>query len=349
MSHNNSQSSFKVILTGALNPGVSLEEAEQRLSQLFHTTPDKVRHLLQGHSTVIKKNLDVAHVRKYQQALESVGVEFKIIENKPELSLAPMDKNLEIVSSKEKAPNLDNNKEINKLSALLDEPKKIDSGDPAIQFELGKKYYSGSYMNGKFLEKDESRGLDLIRSSANQGYKDAIDFLIEYEKKKASSRAEEFGWKIYKDNNEVLEPENVKQVITWLKEGKISLDSFCANKEKPELEMPIWASLGKKEYDIQMLFDPPGAMAKKSAELCTGLAMLVTLYFAIPQGCSNIIDTYSSSSISLYAKIGFTGFLPIGIILGFAVCVLIGYAVGYLPGYLIGYIIGLFIKKEFER
>lgn len=84
------ESKLNIVLTGLLNPGVSLQEAEQRLSKLFKTTPEKVRPLLQGRSTTIRKNLNPELAEQYRKVLSKVGVDFEIVEQKKELSLIPI-------------------------------------------------------------------------------------------------------------------------------------------------------------------------------------------------------------------------------------------------------------------
>lgn len=87
MGHNRNEGNFKVVLTGSLLPGISLEEAEKRLSQLFHTTPDKIKPLLQGRSIIIKKDLDAERANHYQQVFSKVGVEAEVVEEKNTLPI----------------------------------------------------------------------------------------------------------------------------------------------------------------------------------------------------------------------------------------------------------------------
>ncbi len=84
------EANLNIVLTGSLNPGVSLQEAEQRLSKLFKTTPEKVKPLLQGRSTIIKKKVNAELADQYREVLSKVGVGFEIVEQKKELSLVPI-------------------------------------------------------------------------------------------------------------------------------------------------------------------------------------------------------------------------------------------------------------------
>lgn len=87
---NSDLNKFKIVLTGFTKQGVSIQEAEQNLSKLLNTELSKVRILLQGHSTTIKKNLNVEYVDQYRQALNQTGVEFEIIDDVPDLPSTSM-------------------------------------------------------------------------------------------------------------------------------------------------------------------------------------------------------------------------------------------------------------------
>lgn len=83
------EGNFKIILTGSVNPDFSLPEVEQRLSQSFNVAPAQIKPLLQGRPTVLKTGLTTAQAEKYRHALAQAGVEFRIVEESPQLSLVP--------------------------------------------------------------------------------------------------------------------------------------------------------------------------------------------------------------------------------------------------------------------
>lgn len=81
---NSDKTNFKIVLTGFLKPGVSVQEAEQNLSKLFRIELTKIQLLLQGHPTTIKRNLTTEYIDQYQHALNKTGVEFEIVADVPE-------------------------------------------------------------------------------------------------------------------------------------------------------------------------------------------------------------------------------------------------------------------------
>lgn len=55
----------------------------------------------------------------------------------------------------------------------------VEKGDPDAQFILGLCYYSGRYYGGKIVNKDYTKGVDLIKKAAQQNHIKAIKFLEE--------------------------------------------------------------------------------------------------------------------------------------------------------------------------
>lgn len=55
---------------------------------------------------------------------------------------------------------------------------RAEGGDPHAQYQLGRRYYEGQW-----VMPDEARGLQLIRSAANQSFKHAVNFLVRRERK----------------------------------------------------------------------------------------------------------------------------------------------------------------------
>jgi len=53
----------------------------------------------------------------------------------------------------------------------------VEKGDPDAQFLLGLCYYSGKYYDGKVVNKDYTKGVDLIKKAAQQNHIKAIKFL----------------------------------------------------------------------------------------------------------------------------------------------------------------------------
>lgn len=55
----------------------------------------------------------------------------------------------------------------------------VEKGDPDAQFLLGLCYYSGKYYDSKVVNKDYTKGVDLIKKAAQQNHIKAIKFLEE--------------------------------------------------------------------------------------------------------------------------------------------------------------------------
>lgn len=64
---------YRVLMTGELVQGKSIDEVKPRLAKLFKTTPEKIDGLLKRNNVVIKKDADLETARKYVRAIESAG------------------------------------------------------------------------------------------------------------------------------------------------------------------------------------------------------------------------------------------------------------------------------------
>lgn len=64
---------YRVLMTGELSQGKSIDEVKPRLAKLFKTTPEKIDGLLKRNNVVIKKDTDLETARKYVRAIESAG------------------------------------------------------------------------------------------------------------------------------------------------------------------------------------------------------------------------------------------------------------------------------------
>jgi hypothetical protein len=71
--------SHSLVFQGALQPGVSREQAQARLAQLFKATDSRqLDHFFAGSSVVIKSGLDAAQADRYRQALTEAGLVVEI-------------------------------------------------------------------------------------------------------------------------------------------------------------------------------------------------------------------------------------------------------------------------------
>lgn len=68
------ENTFQVIVNGELVEGFQRDDVIRQVAQLFKTTPDKVVALFSGQQVAVKKGLDAATARKYQQALKAAGL-----------------------------------------------------------------------------------------------------------------------------------------------------------------------------------------------------------------------------------------------------------------------------------
>src|SRR6056297_1283563 len=62
---------YRVLMTGELAQGKSIDEVKPRLAKLFKTTPEKIDGLLKRNNVVIKKDADLETAQKYVRAIES--------------------------------------------------------------------------------------------------------------------------------------------------------------------------------------------------------------------------------------------------------------------------------------
>lgn len=86
MEQTHQEGRFKLVLTGLVDPRVSLEEAAQRLGELFKTTPDNVKRFLQGQPTALSKSLSATEAERYRLAIEKTGARCRL---EPELISKP--------------------------------------------------------------------------------------------------------------------------------------------------------------------------------------------------------------------------------------------------------------------
>ena len=71
--------SHSLVFQGTLQPGVSREQAQARLAQLFKATDSRqLDHFFAGSSVVIKAGLDAAQADRYRQALTEAGLVVEI-------------------------------------------------------------------------------------------------------------------------------------------------------------------------------------------------------------------------------------------------------------------------------
>jgi len=64
---------YRVLMTGELAQGKSIDAVKPRLAKLFKTTPEKIDELLKRNNVVIKKDADLETAQKYVRAIESAG------------------------------------------------------------------------------------------------------------------------------------------------------------------------------------------------------------------------------------------------------------------------------------
>ncbi len=65
---------YAVVFTAKLSQGISQQHAQSQVARLFKVEPEKVAHLFTGKKVVVKKSLDGASAKKYQQALLKAGL-----------------------------------------------------------------------------------------------------------------------------------------------------------------------------------------------------------------------------------------------------------------------------------
>ncbi len=74
------QKTYNVICNGEVVPGIELEEAKRRLTEIFNTAPDSAGRLLSGKAVVVKKNVSRESAIRYANGLKKAGVLCRIRE-----------------------------------------------------------------------------------------------------------------------------------------------------------------------------------------------------------------------------------------------------------------------------
>ncbi len=64
---------YRVVLSGGVRQGKSLDEVKQRMAAMFKASPPQMDRLLQHERSIIKKDVDLETAKKYARALESAG------------------------------------------------------------------------------------------------------------------------------------------------------------------------------------------------------------------------------------------------------------------------------------
>ncbi len=88
---------FQVIINGKLAEGAELNQTKQNIARLFKTKPAALETMFSGKRISVKKSLDQATARKYQQAIIKAGLKAGIalmttvesLEKKPDISAPP--------------------------------------------------------------------------------------------------------------------------------------------------------------------------------------------------------------------------------------------------------------------
>ncbi|HNM20394.1 MAG TPA: hypothetical protein PKL59_20735 [Nitrospira sp.] len=101
-----------------------------------------------------------------------------------------------------------------------------------------------------------------------------------------------YGWTIFTADGQQLIPVDSAQLASWLVGGAVSLDDLCA-KAGDETKAKIRESVGKKDFDIRVLFDPVGAHVWQGLKL--GFSAVFALLFLI---CAPIGLTYAYMDIA---------------------------------------------------
>ncbi len=78
------ENKYRVLMTGELKEGKSIDEVKARLAKLFKTTAEKIDGLLNRNNVVIKKDTDLETAKKYVRAIESAGAACRIEPPEPQ-------------------------------------------------------------------------------------------------------------------------------------------------------------------------------------------------------------------------------------------------------------------------
>lgn len=83
-----SQNTFEVLFSGKLVEGAAIEKVKASVAALFKVEVTKVERLFSGATVTIKKGVDEATAKKYQQALYKVGAITQVV-NRAEVAESP--------------------------------------------------------------------------------------------------------------------------------------------------------------------------------------------------------------------------------------------------------------------
>jgi len=78
-----SEKKFDIIFRGDIVVGQSLADVKQRMATLFNIDDTKVDRLFSGGAVALKRNLDSANAKHYQQLLKKIGVLVDVTPIKP--------------------------------------------------------------------------------------------------------------------------------------------------------------------------------------------------------------------------------------------------------------------------
>ncbi len=92
---------FQVIINGELAEGAEPDQAKQNIARLFKTKSAAVEAMFSGKRISVKKNLDQATARKYQQAIIKAGLKAGIA---PMAKVEPSEKKSDISAPSENEP-----------------------------------------------------------------------------------------------------------------------------------------------------------------------------------------------------------------------------------------------------
>lgn len=205
-----------------------------------------------------------------------------------------------------------------------------------------------------------------------------------------------FVWRITEPTGNVLSPPDVNTIVNWLLVGKVSLDAECfderafeqwrakpydkkSRKEKSLTEEAFRGSLrdtlGSKEFEIRVLFDPTGAWRLKGFKAGTSFVFiplfLLTLYGLIMNTSAYYHLSYWGAALAVVltimtiptlvvpfvigliaAKIHGVGSpltLPMGTPIALLVCFLGSAVIGGAPGWVVGHLIGKGTPRKLDN
>lgn len=74
-----SEQKFQVIINGQLAAGADLAQTKENIAKLFKTSPQAIEPMFAGKKLSVKKNLDQATAKKYQQAIIRAGLKAGVV------------------------------------------------------------------------------------------------------------------------------------------------------------------------------------------------------------------------------------------------------------------------------